>query len=794
MKSTPNVSGPFVYLYWCSSLGALQVVFMVGLGVCVAWLVVESLSLSSADAQRRRSPTRIPAAVDATGGEPQNAADAMAESDLNAISSDETAPEEEIYDGPPTVEVAEPWYPVNVGKDALRRHGALLPISVSLRSLTGKNEQVILEAVVVEKTMRQADDRKPVPPLTVRKVVEVSPGAPKRAWIMACAVPELSQYVTLRVRWNDSVIFSQDVGDADCVNMGGNTAFLSALVVGTQLMRVIPDQAWFQTPRSLESAFIPDTISPKSLPDNVTGYHPFDVVILRDFGDERLEPAQLRALRQWIFMGGYVILAPSTATAQLFHTEVAELLLGTLYREPVQSETPLIGKIVPVMRVGNRTPVSSSKMTTEPLIAKKGMAALEEATIALFDPVDAEGRREIVMQPPEEAGDGVRLSSLAPGERGDRDAATYDEEAAQEKAPRLYTEVRRGLGRLGVVMFNDHAYSGVEALSLLKPFWRELLGSPESSRFSANGAKLVQKDLAEALKDKSRDVGFPFIVALVIVYLALVGPGLYFVLRRMRRLTWLIWAQPLVVMLYLGVIFVAGYVSKGVVTKARQWTVLSHRQGDVMAMSENFLAVFSGDVADYTVGTVAGALLKPVFANQATAQRLVVEESPTGAREIQGLHLEQWQEGYVVSFDVADVASGGIDVVVLQDRETADLVAPEVNVEALRVKITNHLPYDVREGIFDRAGRKWRLPPVGAGGTVQTELSAFFEELDEADPLLPTGWEELRIRLGSAGFWQRPPTPTITALLDRDDLVFDAHWTASLRERHDIYLMYGQPR
>ena len=87
---------------------------------------------------------------------------------------------------------------------------------------------------------------------------------------------------------------------------------------------------------------------------------------------------------------------------------------------------------------------------------------------------------------------------------------------------------------------------------------------------------------------------------------------------------------------------------------------------DDLAVRESYLAVFAGAERDYQIGSPAGLLLKPIFANRDEAAKalgggrdgapsLVLEEDSAGHRRLTGLHLAQWAEGYAVNLDVMEV-------------------------------------------------------------------------------------------------------------------------------------------
>ena len=717
------------------------------------------------------------------------------------------------------VEVTDPWFPSNVADQGLNPVGAWVPASVALRSRTGRDETVVLE-LRIEPASNSGDDN--AKSFIVRRPVEVGAGAPKRVWLNGRVAAGSRQIVRVTARSGGKEVFVQEVGTADTMDIGER--LLTALFVGKNLMRHVPDPNWFRSRNTLQPGLIVDACEPSRLPDTLLGYQPFDFVIVRSLAGERLEPAQLRALKHWVFLGGILILAPSTDTADLLQSVVAAEVLGASYTEPLSKPLERLEQII----VGAKTELHGIDETmteairrnrtefleaTERLVVKKEtMDLVADVKCVLFDPIVGPVRRRIssIAVPKEEVAAPFSTGRRSTG-RGDTEGAeaeTFDlEPGGSPRGDRLYGELSFGDGRIGVVTFNDSVYTGRALASggvqFLRPFWREILfgeGHPPRNNLSARSAVFARTPVVNQLKDPSRDIGFPFIVFLVLFYIVLVGPGLYFSLKRLGLLHWLIWVQPVLVCLYLGVVLLAGYLSKGVITKARQWTVVSHNVGDELARKENYLAVFSGAKRGYTIGAPQGVVLHPIYPNKESIQPVVVEEKADGARQILDLQLDQWQEGYAVNFDMMDIDPGGLNVTVLEepDRNASDssetISAPggqgrtEVR---LRVRIENHLPYKVLSGVFHHArGVDYVIPEVAAGATEDHELRPVGPNSEE--PPLPDGWLELCRIVGSEGLTlPRRGRRVLAAKLDRGDADFDAEWSGNLRERLDLYLMYG---
>ena len=701
------------------------------------------------------------------------------------------------------VEVTNVWFPEAVAKDGLRKNGAWLPIYVELKNLTGREEHAKLEV-----SAKSLYDKENAQTFVVRKTADVPPGAPRRVWINMRAAPSDQQLISLTVsvvreaRGSDGkrevIVHRQDLGSADCHDLsGGGGKMIAGLLVGSNLTKMIPRRGWFRLSQfGNQSAMVQDYCGPSALPDTFLGYQPFDVVVVRDIGEERLEPAQITALRHWVFMGGFVVLAASTQGGDLFHTDLARTLLGDHYVEPT-STVLTIGEDLPAGAVVTmQHDVRHRSFGAPPsdvLVKLREMQSIESEPFAFVDPVTDDlvskvGSRTIHMLSEDE--------SLVIED--EKTSIRMTRSSILEGARRLYVEFRSGRGRVGVVTFDDQTFGSTSESTFLAPVWKRIIGSSHGgSPLSTEAAAFAKNKIVDKLRDPERDIGFSFIVALVVIYLLLIGPGIYFFLKRLDRLPWLIWVEPLVVLFYLAVVIVAGYVSKGAITKAREWTLISQRVGDDLAVRESYLAVFAGAERSYQIGSSAGVLLTPVFANQSEAAKalgggakdgkpsLVLEEDSTGHRRLTGLHLQQWEEGYAVNLDVMEVdPDGGIQVEVLGEIRDRGEATDETN--TLQVRLANRLPYEIRSGIYVHPTEgEFLLPAVDAGATVEVRL----DRRRDDGPQRPENLSRL-FELRTRGFSPHGGRPDIFAVLDRPDADYDEEWHTNLRERLDLFLLY----
>lgn len=663
-----------------------------------------------------------------------------------------------------SVEVTDVFFPESTGKN-LAAYGGWLPVYVELEPKSGAPQQVTIEGSV---TVRGGGK-----PFQVRQSVEVAPGARRRAWTYLRAGP-VEQLQTARIAILDGrrELLRADEWDVSAFNWRG--ARLSLLVVWENTGG--DDTPWpgnLSTSGGQLSNFqeAVQSCRARQLPDRVIGYHAVDMVVLRYLGTDKLEPAQLQALRAWVYLGGYVILVPSEGSPEIFGSEIARRLLGDLLTDPKAEDgfVPRNLVLVDEARPGRFAPgdddedisVGEERFYTllDPLSAgvAKEILALPEDTVALTDLVPPEG---VV---PSEASDGEGSVDESPGNDAPPDLS---------KARRLYAEVPFGRGRVGVFTFDDQTYRDRETQNFLRAIWRNIVHmrlALETRNFTEQAAQLQDAQIEAQLKDSSREIGLPVITGLISCYLLLVGPGLYFLLRRLRRLPSVIWAEPLLVLVYLGVIFTTGYITKGVLTKTRLLTFISHREGDPLALRESYLTIFSAAEEVYRISSPRGDLLQPIYKNEAEQRPVKLERKAEGELALGGYKLAHWQEGHVVNVEVLDFDTAGVEI-----NETRDSLGTP------RLTISNNLPYDIREGTYYTSGDAYAVPEVRPGNTVEVVLE---------EPVEDDAFSERR-KIPAKGFGYRG-FPKFAAVVARGDEDFRINRRSSLRERVDYYLLYS---
>jgi hypothetical protein len=654
--------------------------------------------------------------------------------------------------GSRSVEVVDVRFPEAAAR-ALSEHGAWLPVYIELRTTSRDARLANIEGAVIEDRARA---------FSIQEPIEVAPGASRRAWVYLQARPSRSSEQSAAVDVRSPSGGTLRTGDRWTLGslMAGEGSH-RVLVVGEDASSGVP---WPRgtTPFSQRSQNPPvesvDYLPSRALPDSVLGYHPFDLVVLREIGSEGLEPDQEHALRSWIHLGGYLVVSPASRSGDLYRGELLHSLLGDRLTEPRMLEAAPQALQFRRPRAGDRT--AELESLGELPVAKRARLFLE-------DPLAGPTAKEIVGTQPDARG-------------GDLET-------------RLYAEIPYGSGQVGIF-----TPVGLWPQPDNSAFLQALWGGVLRCLYDAKGGRPrcwpslsspVSPDLHGLLSDESRDVGLPFITALIVGYLILSGPVLYFVLKRLNRLPAVIWVEPILVVAYLVVIFSVGYVTKGVLTKTRIWTFVSQRRGETLALRQSFFTIFSAEEATYRVESTGGFLLQPVFKNESSLKpvRLVRGggggETPGGARglALEDFVLAHWEQGHFFSLDVEDLEGEGVEVAWPKGTDASGSQEPAI-------LIANRLPHPIVDGVVaDGRGGVLPVARIEPGAQERVAMS-----LVDRGP--PGEWKDLLRRIEGL---QRSGSAAGERLLfagrvETEDVGFRVDRRSTLREKTVLFLLYDQ--
>ncbi|MEM7235592.1 MAG: hypothetical protein AAF517_25690, partial [Planctomycetota bacterium] len=508
-----------------------------------------------------------------------------------------------------SVEVTRVDFPEAVGR-SIGPEGSWVPVYLELRSRGDRTELVEIEGVVrpTEKGQR----------FTTKTQVEVSPGAPKRAWVYLRVEPGVeSQRATIEVRARGRIIRTGDRWDVSSFPQN-NDMTPSMLVVGGNESDQRP---WYNALGAQSIAADQMMwIQPHQLPDRSIGFDAFDIVVLRELDESKLEPSQIDAIRRHVFLGGFVIFIPGkTSGKEMFDGALVRELLGSSRSEAIVVEAVFRPQslyyrddhrvALPLEKEEDKTNKPPSRYGLSPGIRErlKELGEGEESYVSRKK-LDLNKATVFPRINPFEG-----TSSLTRYIKSHPDAELEDSTILDQDGLLVYGEVLHGAGRVGVLTIDDQRFGWRESAILRQALWLQMILPAlerERTPWQSNSAKFLKSTLVSSvLADRERDAGAVLIGSMVVGYLLVVGPGLYFFLRRKNKLPAIIWIEPLIILLSLGAVFATGYFSKGLRTKARFITLMHQYESSPLALRESYLSVFSADDTTYKVESRRGDLL-----------------------------------------------------------------------------------------------------------------------------------------------------------------------------------------
>lgn len=358
-------------------------------------------------------------------------------------------------------------------------------------------------------------------------------------------------------------------------------------------------------------------LSLSELPERAEGLSSFDALILDDVAGADLGPAQREALREWVLRGGQVIVSGGSN---------AERSLAAL---PESLRPAAIG--------------GTASVPAATLFGPDTGAA--ELPIATFLPLpDADGRAPYALP----------ISGLG-----------ADQPLAIEQS--------YGRGAVSLIAL-PLAHPAVLSWAELPRFWDDLIHAPNTlpSGFAPDGMSLdtfVDGNLAGTLTGLPA-LAFPPLLTLGILlalYIVLVGPGTYLVLRRLDRqsLGWVV--VPLLTLGFAGVTYGLGHAQRGGDVLVNQVTLVEPLGGDGQAARiRSFAGIFSPANTDYrlSLNTSPDApqpLLRPISVQgpwdtgSAAMGGVFVQEAPAGA-QVRGFTVAQWSMRAVAADSISSYA------------------------------------------------------------------------------------------------------------------------------------------
>lgn len=656
------------------------------------------------------------------------------------------------------VEVSDHLFPEEIAQELSGSSSGWLPYYVELKGLGERAVRVELTGTVQKYENGKWTDR-----FVTRQSIEVAPGAPTRTWLHLHF--DGGGNDDFRVRGTVLAGGRQSLAlpDKD-LSFGVDSNVFPMFVTGEHTMASrspwgssnLPTQIGEISPRGIVR--VPE----KALPDQVIGFSTIRLLVLRNPDLTVMEPAQMNAIRLWVFLGGWVILVPSPR--------------GELFR------SALLGNLLPGAKIGELQTVAGHVPRT--LWAGGRQARRVEigavdpgegSSYTIIDPVRIEGDREILSSELEEAGTSSGAGASPPA-----------------NAVRLFYEVGYGAGRVGVMTFDDMSF-GEPSLTFRRVLWRQIL---EGGRQSASAVlhwdrRRSGDQLARAVgAGLTREIGVWFIVFLVVGYLLVIGPGLYFLLKRWKRLPAIVWVEPLVVLVYIGIIALTAYVTKGVLTRVRTLTVFEHVAGAPFAVKRSYLGLFSSGETVYRISAPGSSLILPVESGDRVVR---ISNSPPGP-ELQDWQIAQWGIGTFTAWGLQEVAPDfGLEIE-LNPREAGWIE------EAREVTIRNNTDLDVSRGfLISSAGKIYNAGSISPGQEVviqgPLQPAEILEKSEKAEAATGNPFPRDDLLRNVVNILRSRGAPfsrlRYIGILQREEDDFEVNHASSLDHRVDLIVEYS---
>jgi hypothetical protein len=417
-------------------------------------------------------------------------------------------------------------------------------------------------------------------------------------------------------------------------------------------------------------------LTPELVPDRWTGLAPLRALLLHDAPLDALGPDQARAIRDYVRQGGTLVVSPGGSRAGLSHPVLAAL--AEIRAAPAETRAGL-----PALSRRFTELPAAAPFRFHPILNGRPLAGLEDSGIARFE---------------------------------------------------------AGFGRVLVLPFElrqapFHGWTGLTGLM------SELIGGAPRTDAAWAGADGLPGDLAGA-DGRTRLLGrmltlvnpypsFLLLLGLTVVYLVLVGPLNYMLLRRLRMTLLLVVTVPALSLGFLALTLGVAYLVKGRSTTVTSVRLLAAVDGLPCARETGVTALFSPSTRAYAVAPPPGRAAIP-FKRLVPRERQESEAGPLemedagGDSRFRAVTVGQWQSWAFETRAVVDLGAG---------------IRWSARGGVLRIE--NGSGLEIERAVFIRAGRGGFASPVGAvapGAAVEAAL-----DVARWSPLEDLGFDELSL-------------------------------------------------
>lgn len=425
---------------------------------------------------------------------------------------------------------------------------------------------------------------------TYAVTISLPSGARKRVPLYILA-NNFSRELEVQLNGPDGLLAKQKI----TVRPQANLTFLAGLVArergGLALLNgvVLPGQ---ERPKVIVDVALED------LPERMEGLRSFDLLVFNDVDTSRLTPGQTAALADWVQQGGRLVIGGGSGAAVTLAGLPATLLPATLAGQADLQAEDLSG-----------------------LVDFAGGSAIRTS--------------------------GTFISSKI------NPADTSNLLAGDQNLP-LVVESQYGEGRVDFITLNLSSAPFNSWPDTIR-FWNQLLApTGEYSQNLPTDISLHQMYNMEMVGNLSNipalDLpSIQWLSLLLAVYILLVGPVNYFVLRRLRRLQLAWFSIPVLTLLFSAGAFGTGYLLHGTDVILNQIAMISPNGSGAAAVT-NYLGLFSPSQRSYSLEVNTPGLISPIIGGDGNSWGPAGPQS-SGSNvtftqgeqpQVKGLAIDQW--------------------------------------------------------------------------------------------------------------------------------------------------------
>jgi hypothetical protein len=633
-------------------------------------------------------------------------------------------------EGTAPVELIRASFPLAVA-ERMGQGGRWLPLSVELENRRDEERRIdiVVEVTSEQGLPRLVRERRVLGPGSVTSVESVVPIAAER----------VASRVRVEVRDGDTVL-----GEAvwDVPRLEPSRFAPCVLVAGADDTR---PELWSPASGETPDALGVESRPVRSLPASTLAYTSFDAVVLRRAAAADLSQGQADALRAYAAIGGLVVVVlDSENLLAALSSEICRASIGSVAETPRPEMEFRIGRLYlggeggfeGLSERGRPSPIDLHVLPGGPQaefapIAGRNLWLTRSSSVRAgvwLATLENWSGAAIISDP------GVtRWSIFSPEARFLRelraapvplDGSIVSRDASDARP--IYGEVAVGTGGLGVLLLDDQAIGSPLSDRLREAIWYSILAGRRSPAEAELGGFVdrVDRELIEGtLAERRRDAGFTGIVVFVLTYVIIVGPGAYFVLRRLGRLPALVWIEPVLVIVALGAVVGYGQYSRGSLTRGRVITIVHVLSDTSVAVRESYLTLFPGADQTLRVEAVGFSSIDPIWSSEDEAAPVVATSLRSLGSTRAGVALEdvavrRWQEAH---FRAVAVDAGA-------PRLRIEFVGAQ-SPEERRLRISNETGFPLDDGVAMIDGVDVPVTEtIPSGGSIEVAIRSTREE------------------------------------------------------------------